>query len=258
MNDALKRHLAGKKIAPILKMLEEKGEGNSVTALKLLCVLDYDAEKHKLYEQMENHPKLLQQLMGYHSFDGFKYYHYHLNKNLTKIIGNRLLRCEHCEFLGPYAIVLGHIATNHNVHYGLKQCAYCKRMELLDPSHQMDACYRNYLAKYAINEKNTAKLEFLDVIKDIATTLGVLVSRNDSYGGIGKARKSYLTDDFSYTEFRPSHTTKKTINEVVLDKMFTKMAEILYGGNGLSRLLGSGHDEPQETDVISVPLRPVS
>ncbi|XP_055326977.1 uncharacterized protein LOC129580518 [Sitodiplosis mosellana] len=269
MIEALKRHLASRKIAPILKKLEEKNEDNSEKALKFLCVLDYVTEQNGFYKQMDDHPKLLQQLMSFNSYESFKYYHYHLNKNVSKVIGNRILRCKFCDLIGPYAIILSHTAISHNVHLGIKKCAYCNRMDLLD--HPLDTCYSNYLTKYAIDEKNVANSsEFFVMLKEISTKLGVLITRTDAFGGIGKSKKEYVTCKIpgfpnTCTVFTVPRATKKKVKDNNLNIMFKSMVENMYGGNGLSRLLDNEPDEIKdenneencEADDAIDPLNPI-
>lgn len=70
MIGALKRHLAARKIAPILNVLKEKKEQNSELALKPLCVFDYAMEKNKLYTPtMVRQPKYIKQLMSFKSYN---------------------------------------------------------------------------------------------------------------------------------------------------------------------------------------------
>lgn len=261
MIDALKRHLAGRKsIAPILDILKEKKEDDSETALKILCVLDYFTEKNGFYEQIpfDQHPKLLQQLMTIHSYKRFKYFHYRLRRSLEKVVGHRLLLCKYCDLLAPYATILDHTATSHNVGYGSKECAYCNRVDLLDSAHSIEKCYRNYLLKNAIDEKSVVDTsEFFSMLREIAAKLGVLITRTEIYGGIGKGKargkQEYVTckiPEFptTCTVYKQTHTTKKKVNENNLDIMFEEMVKNIYGGNGLSRML----------DNKTAPLDPVN
>lgn len=262
MNE-LKKYLEDRKserkeIALVLDIVKEKKEENSLTALKLVCVLDYYTEKYGFYEGMKSHPKLLKQILTFYSYEGFKYFHYQLSKNLVKIIGNRLLCCKVCDLLAPYETILSHTASGHNIHMGSKECAYCIYRNLLsDSTHSIDTCYRNYLIKNDIDENSVVDTsKFFAMLKEIATKLDVLITRHDGFGGKGgKGKKEYVKVKIhgfpkTCTVRRQTHTTKKQINDNNLNLLYKDVLDNMKGGNVSSRMFSN--------ETTDEPLNPVN
>lgn len=130
-----------RKIAPVFDKLREF-EKNDETALKFMSIVDYDFVKGDLYDRIQatNQPKLLHELLGFHSYKSFVYYNYIDSVHFDE----KYLKCRNCEFFGPYALTLTHMAINHNIHNGFKQCAYCNH-ENLDKHFQENSFYGCYM-----------------------------------------------------------------------------------------------------------------
>lgn len=143
MNSKLVEHLRGRPIAPVLNATI----GSNTNLLKILCILDYELEKANMYPEIKVMPKLMGQLMNFYPSSEFKYFKYNLSKEAK--IGNKVLQCKCCELIGPYVIVLEHMAVNHNIHTSAKLCMFCEKDELQDhaTSNTLDQCYDNYMTK---------------------------------------------------------------------------------------------------------------
>lgn len=260
MINALKLHLSKRQISPILENLNEKNEQNSETALKFLCVLDYNIEKNLLYNEMKIHPKFLKQLLSFTSYENFKFYQYKSGKDITEIIGNRILKCQFCDLIGPYTFILTHTAISHNVHIGLKKCAYCNREEIQNASHSIEMCYKNYLDKRNIDDKNVPVKffdGFFEMLNQLAKVLDVCIKRIDNFNGIGKPKKEYICgfSDMCKVYTVPRSTSKK-INTRHLEKLFKQMVENMYGSNGLSRLLSHDSDDTNDDNNDMATIEP--
>lgn len=126
MNDIARitSHLCGR---PIARIFEQSREKDTAVALKLMCILDFHIDRSNLYTQIQaTNPKLLAQLMKFHTFASYRFFDYAVNKDFAK----RILRCKFCDLVGRHANILSHMAINHNCHIGLKMCVYCNRVEL--------------------------------------------------------------------------------------------------------------------------------
>lgn len=226
-------HLMTRPISPIVSNSMEK---DCDIALKIMCVIDYHMEIKYLYGEIEAVPKLLEQIFRFRYFRLFRYYAYNLRKSL---VGNKLLQCECCEFIGPYKITLEHMVLNHNRHVSCINCRWCYQTELRthETCNTLENCYMNYKAKQQISS-NYHCPEIIEkcynLISRIAYKLGVRIIRNEIY--IGKDHQKTIDyieisddDDEEYdvgnhhkmtaesARFGPS---KKTLNMDVLDKMF--------------------------------------
>lgn len=109
MSSKVLEHLKNRPIAAVRNVLSER---DSIDALKLICILDYELEKANLYAEMAAVPKLSEQLLKFYSLSSFKYFSYKLEKFL---LGKRLLRCKVCQLVGPYVTVLEHMVISHNL-----------------------------------------------------------------------------------------------------------------------------------------------
>lgn len=256
--DKIREHLEGRPIAPNLAACKEK---DSVLALKLLCVIDYFIEKRKLNADIDAIPKMREQLLNWHSYESFRFYNYSASNWFTR----EILQCKRCEFIGPYLTTLIHMvsieislgsllckkkpninsivllvrisqAVNHDLHIGLKKCAWCSRMNFQEHIAQntVQECYEMYLAKEQIHNPDYPKVvvDFYDMIKTIAGALEVKICRKDSFAGIGYKSKDYLFDvdsdgdvDQSVTVFSMKRKYRKEINTLELNKLFRKAME---------------------------------
>lgn len=226
-------------------------EKNDETAIKFMCVVDFEVQRKNLYEQMAttNIPKLFQQLLGFHSYKYFTYYDY----QDSSLLSGKNLQCRQCELFGPYTTILTHMATNHNISIGNKLCAYCENCEL--NRHFEDAslqrCYNNYLRTKAISdiEREAIRVhqvvkEFYNVLKLFSKTMDVLVYRKlHSYAGTGLRRPDHLTTyfdnmdrDLSYTitYFQRNISSKP---KEKLNKLFILVVQTMCGGDALSRFI---------------------
>lgn len=247
MIEQLAVHLARRPIAPIF---EKSNEKNNEVALKFMCLVDFYAAERKIYNAINQHPKLLSQLMQFHSYGSFIYYNYQLNR----VVSECLLQCKFCELTGPIGCIMAHMAINHNAHVGVKMCVYCNRKELNAHIHDgtLKKCYDSYIDLYGIVASNikTSKIlvEFFKLMKNLADTLGVLIIRSDTFGGVGYARVEQVErcygPDFPRTCKVFSHKgTSKKIDRAQLETYFKMVIEFIYGSNGI------GGPQPPENDT---------
>lgn len=247
MIEQLAEHLAKRPIAPIF---EKSNEKNNEVALKFMCLVDFYAAERKLYDAINQHPKLLSQLMQFHSYGSFIYYNYQLNRG----VGDCLLQCKFCELTGPIGCIMVHMAINHNAHIGVKMCVYCNREELNAHIHDgtLIKCYKSYMDRYGIVASNikTSKIliNFYRLVKSLADTLGVMITRSDTFGGVGYSRVVQVDrlygPDFPRTCKVFSHKgTSKKIDIAQLETFFKMVIEFIYGANGI------GGKQPQENDT---------
>ncbi|XP_055317513.1 uncharacterized protein LOC129576422 [Sitodiplosis mosellana] len=182
MNSKLLEHLSGRPIAPIANVSEEKHNRN---ALKIMCILDYKLEKSGWYREMSTMKKRLMQLMNIHSFGTFKYIKYSLAKE-AKIHG-KVLKCKRCEIIGPYLVVLEHMAINHDMHASAVLCMFCEKDDLQahNTSDSLETCYNTYLDKHLSGTYfPDGIVKFYDLLKKLARTLGVLSRRSKEFRNI--------------------------------------------------------------------------
>lgn len=227
--EKIREHLEGRPIALILAVCKEK---DSALALKLLCVIDYFIEKRQLNADIDSIPKMREQLLNWHSFESFRFYNYLASGWFTR----EILQCKRCEFIGPYLTTLTHMAVNHDLHIGLKKCAWCNRMDFQEHIAQntVQECYEMYLAKEQIHNVVYPKVvvDFYDMLKTIGGALEVKIRRREPFGGIGYKSKDYLFDidsdgdvDQSVTVFSMKRKHRKEINTLELNKLFRKAME---------------------------------
>ncbi|XP_031624058.1 uncharacterized protein LOC116341249 isoform X2 [Contarinia nasturtii] len=247
MIDQLIAHLKKSHFRPIIDVSKET---HSIKALKLMCVIDFHVDQKGLYEKMKSHPRLLEQLLQFYSYEAFKYYNYKPNQNVQDIIGAKVMRCKLCKLIGPYVQILIHMAITHGQHIGLKKCAYCMRQEITSDSHSMENCCRKHLDTYEIDENSDIIFivdEFYNDLKQIATDLDVIILRKDDFTGTGYAKKETVQKKIvgfpkMCTVFTAPKSSPKTVKVEALDELFMDFVEKRYGGNGLSRLLNQEED----------------
>ncbi|XP_055321043.1 uncharacterized protein LOC129577653 [Sitodiplosis mosellana] len=239
MIDNLIGYLSKRPIAPILQSSAEKDD---LRALKLMSVIDYYTEQRTLYAKMTHQPKLQHHLQDFHSYANFKYYDCQVNS----AIGKRLLQCKFCELVAPYALVLIHMAINHNNHISTKTCAYCNRLDIVAhvKDESLQNCYNKYLKTFGLRPETIiteVTVEFYKLLRDLAKSLGVIVARNDTFAGIGYARIEPVIrkiPNFPRTckVFSPKNSSKVMDNDQ-LDEYFEMVMGFMLGGNGISRLI---------------------
>lgn len=249
----LREHLEKRPFAPILEYSKEK---DNLNALKLMCVLDYYVAERNLYDKIKPHPKLLHQLLNFHSYVTFKYYDCRVS-NLQKY----QLKCSFCELVCPYNLMLAHMAVSHNSHISLKQCSFCKRSSLEDhlSSNSLDTCYNKYLKQHDVNDKNNQinkiVIDFYSLAANLAKQLDVVISRVGTFTGNGYKRKENINHPISGLSKNcivfEQRKVNKTIHNKKLDPIFERVVEYLFGGNGLSRLMMRKSTDDPEIIIIS-------
>lgn len=184
-------------------------------------------------------------------------------------IGMRVLQCELCGLTGPYGYILTHMAINHNVHIGLKTCAYCDRSDL--KAHITDGslqqCYANYLQRNGLERNEevcSIVTNFYYMLKGLSLKFKVITMRNCEFAG-----KRYKTverfergsdggdidENISvYTSRKPHITPNNISNRLdILDKKFKRvMYELNYNCRNVLRLLqqaAEGNDYTSISDV---------
>lgn len=250
--DALRAHLAKRPIAPIFESSHERNDG---TALKFMCLVDYYVAEHKFYDEFVKYPKLMAQLLRFHSYRSFVFYSY----PAIRTISGLLLQCKFCELTGPYSHILTHMAINHNAHIGLKQCAYCNRTQLTEhiQNGTLATCYQHYLTIHGIDPKAVdvdILNKFYKLLKNISSALDVVIPRSEAFAGIGYRKtvdiERLYGPDFptTCTVYSPKNTGKR-INVDKLNHMFGTVISFMYGGNGLSRF-DQRHQEANDDSII--------
>lgn len=192
MNSKLKEFLKTRKIAPIVA---KSAERDNEMALKVMCVFDHFLEKSGLFSHLEKQPKLFNQLLNFKSFASFNYWKYFKPQKFNK---EYVLVCRVCKLVGPYYLILSHMATTHNTHVGCKKCVWCNDVDIRThiDNNTLERCYNQYLLQQNIVENaivSNVIVKFYGIILDIAKSLGVLHCRDRCYTGIGRKRRENLT-----------------------------------------------------------------
>lgn len=252
--DALRAHLVKR---PIAAIFENSNEKNDETALKFMCLVDYYVAEHKFYDEFVKYPKLMAQLLRFHSYSSFVFYSY----PAIRTISGHLLQCKFCELTGPYSHILTHMAINHNAHIGLKTCAYCNRSQLIEHMQNgtFNTCYQHYMTTHGI-DPNAVNVEivnnFYKLLKNISSALDVLIFRTEAFAGIGYRKtvdiERLYGSDFptTCTVYSPRSNGKR-INVNKLNHMFGTVVSFMYGGNGLSRFEQRQQQENDDSIIIS-------
>lgn len=226
-------HLRSRPIAAIFDKCDEKQD---YKALQFMSIVDYEAERRKLYERIGEspYPKLLSQLLQFCHFGRFRFYDFHADRRMKEYV----LQCKFCELTGPYACILTHMAINHNVHTALKTCTFCNKEDVgkhLD-DHSLDRCHHEYVQRYRIViDESLCDIvsDFYAMLKDISVKLDIITIRNKNYcargyGTVERLDQNY-DEDFSNecTVFRPkSQVRNKTIESTKLNAEFARVTEI--------------------------------
>lgn len=243
--EAIAQHLKKGSFAPIF---EQSNEKDNDIALKLMCIIDFHAQKLDLYKRVQDSksPKLLTKLMQFSSFGTFKYFDYQVGKR----IGKRVLKCKFCELVGPYGLILTHTVINHNVHIGLKNCAYCHRTELNEHLNEdvLHECYAKYMEREHIERDEVVcdiVTEFYAMLKRLSDKLKITTPRHHSFGGkghkdaerFGRGGDNDIDTDENETVFKIRKSKNISGRSGPLDREFKRVISILYGGNNFSRLI---------------------
>lgn len=230
----LTEYLSGRPIAPILKESKEKGD---LKALKVMCVVDYYMQKCNLYDRMKQQPKLLCQLMGFHSYGSFKFYDCHV----VSEISSHVLQCKFCELAGPYHLMMTHMAINHNAHISHTCCAFCNRVDVAEHIQYgtLNECYRQYMERYGISPDDAPRFivrKFYEQLRNIARAVDVLITRHDSFTGTGYRtieKVNCKISGFPNTciVYKPKKSHKK-VNDAKLEQYFNLVVSYMFGANG--------------------------
>lgn len=225
---------------PIAAILEQCVEKDDFKALQFMCIVDYYAEKRNLYSRIggSSCPKLLSLLFQFRHFEKFKYFDYPINRKMKWYV----LQCKFCELTGPYRCILTHMAINHNVHIGLKMCAYCNKKELKEhfADNSLEQCYNEYFQRHhiVIDEKMWEIVaDFYDMMKQLSRKLKIVTHRYSgffahAYGAVERLDQSY-GEDFpnELTVFRlKTRSQNQSIGSTKLNEEFKQVANILFGG----------------------------
>lgn len=197
-------------------------------ALKLMCIVDYQIQKAKLYEKMEN--GLVKMKLMKFDYCLFKFYDY----QKLPITRNCLLKCKECNLVAEYTDILTHMAISHNVHLGLKICAYCDVKQLSEHSRErnFEKCRDDHYEKYNIEINLTIYIvqKFYGELKEVAENIGVVVKRNKGFGGVGQAEIVKLTQlhghHFPHLSVGIAPNSKK-INDTKFFALFSVVAQEL-------------------------------
>lgn len=126
---------------------------------------------------------LFDQLLSIQSFGKFHYFKYKPAKNDFEFI----LQCTHCHLIGPYYLVLSHMALTHDIHVGSKLCQWCKKSDMNDHivKDAVEVCYGKYLKNKNISCTKPPEIigYFYTMIEHLAKKLGVCTERSATYVG---------------------------------------------------------------------------
>lgn len=241
----LQECLKNQPIAPIFEKLQDE-EKNDENALKFMFIINYIALQMDLYRRISdsNQPKLLHELLGFHSYKSFTYYNYLGNDHFR----DKNLQCKvgQCQFFGPYMKVLTHMAINHNKHCSTKLCAYCYRVELRThfAESSFERCYANYLERDDISDVDAEATavqiiieDFYKALKKFAEAIGVCSKRQlHLFGAKGTAKIEQLSiiygKGISKETIIYQHTPKlKDFDTDKLNEEFQKAKDALFVNN---------------------------
>lgn len=236
MVEELKSHLLQRSFANVFNNLRNQDEKNNPIALLLMCALDFEVEKRKLYARIANTqcPKLLLDLMGFRTYKSFFYYEYQNHGQLE----SKYLKCKFCELYGPYVLILTHMTINHDEHIGLVMCAYCDQTELKDHfrNGSIQACYEQYLQKPdvadVIGDDLIPKIvtEFYGCLKFLSIKLGVHTRRIlHIFTGSGFGKIEPIAGRKSrYEVFYKQRKVRKTLSCKKLDSIVSETWVKIY------------------------------
>lgn len=238
----LKNHLLNRPIAPIFEHCKEKDD---LSALRMMCIVDFHTESTSLYSRIREskNKKLLKQLLQFSHYENFRCYDYRIHSQLNQ----KALQCKFCELIGCYPHILTHMAINHDTHIGSKICAYCNRCELkahIDDDSLLD-CYKTYLEihkieihQIEINEEPKIVTDFYHMLINLCTKMGICVHRNIGFVGrlkcsmefLGQNYGSGLSPECQVFQFQKRHSIS-FLQRTKLDEEFKRIMTILFGYN---------------------------
>lgn len=265
---AILSYLSRRPIAPIV---EKSNEKNNVRALQLMCIVDHHMGQRKMYDRFAGHPKMLTQLLQFHSFVSFKYYDYRANSKMFQ----KLMQCKFCELIGPCTLILTHMSMNHNTHIGLKTCIFCNRTDFADhlkTNTGLDDCYHEYKTKYNEIEELSkdhnllnAIVDFYEMLNAISSRLNVCILRTHGFAGSGhkvteKLQRNYGDDlDSECIVFNVRNTKHKQLDSSKLRKEFNDIVKTMRD-NEITHFLSpraiKSEDSIQIVDDDDIDLQP--
>lgn len=150
-------------------------------------------------------------------------------------------------FFGPYALVLSHMAINHNMHFGFR----CREeLKTHIANRTLQGCYENYLRRDEISDIVVESpviqkviFDFYFVLKLISKRLSVCVRRQlHHYGGKGFATPEQLARSYGRGISRDAivFQPKTTAKPIAIDKLnrdFKIVIEAFYGASRLSHFI---------------------
>ncbi|XP_037027493.1 uncharacterized protein LOC119068136 [Bradysia coprophila] len=246
-------------------------EKNDETALKFMCIIDYEIERNGLYEKIKNtnYPKLFEELLCFHSYKNFTYYEY----KDSPFLNGKNVQCCRCELFGTYTSILTHIAINHDLHIGNRLCFYCgkKELKIHFEEESLQKCYEEYLLSKNITEVELGAIavhkvitEFYDVMKSFSKSMGVLIVRKlHSYTAKGRYKPDKILENFddedpystvlrvAYRQSPPKKSIALT-SKRRLEDVFKIAIDSLRGGDAYSRFIQSVPEHLSEDDTAPI------
>lgn len=232
MNSKLLEHLRARPIAPIVNASTET---DNEMALKLMCIIDYQLENNRLYPELRSSPKLMGQLLNLYSFGSFKYFKYKVSKQFA--IGG-MLKCKHCELIGPYIVVLEHMTINHNIHINTKLCMWCEKTDFQThiSENTIHQCYQACVNKFSSKYVPPVVAKFYMLLEKLATKLKVKTIRRENFKNELASKKFEIiphdqTDDIDQRIiiFRAKSHACKNLDAVALETLYQTAMKSLLG-----------------------------
>lgn len=194
-----------------------------------MTIIDCVLEKSKLYAQILQHPKLLDQLLRFKNYEQFNYFEYKLKKIP---FGKYLLGCQCCEFVAPYTTTLEHMVLSHGRHQSAELCQWCGESDIRAhiESKTLDQCYCNYSDKHHFNV-SAHVIQLIDEVfaqlRLLADDLGVRSTHQNNYRACSFTGKETIplngivNDDISNQVFVSKPMVRnKTMNFDRLERLF--------------------------------------
>lgn len=120
-------------------------------------------------------------------------------------MAGKLLKCEVCEFIGPYSATFEHMVLNHDRHSSSAVCHYCKETSLKD--HELGNSLNNYYKMYKSREPILLDFqcpaviqEFYKLIARISAHLGVKIIRHMNFKNCNFMKAFHYNADYNKYE----------------------------------------------------------
>lgn len=237
MNAKILNHLKERPLAPIVNASKEIGD---INALKLMCIIDHILEINGFYSAFEAMPKLMNQLLSFHSYGAFKFFKYTLPKF---VFDHKSLKCKNCELIGPYKTVVQHMVINHNIHIRSDMCMWCEKVDLQTHKSEssLDVCYQMYWLKFSSKKFPSEVTKFYELLEDLAKSLKVIVNRNNfknlhlskTHEQLKGIESNELSIDVCI--YTPKKQSKKVFDAKALEGHFIKAMVHFYDADAYQR-----------------------